>query len=96
MIAEQCACPNGSYGQKHTPECYEAQIERLNAYIEDILTKDRIKTREINILVPENRKLREKLERIERLAAADATGCDVCVAILREFPVDVSPPQEAK
>jgi hypothetical protein len=38
------------------------EIERLNAYVEDILTKDRLKTREINILTPENRKLREALE----------------------------------
>lgn len=27
--SERCNCPNGSYGQKHTPECYERRIERL-------------------------------------------------------------------
>lgn len=31
-------------------------------YIEDILTKDRLKTREINILTQENRRLRAALE----------------------------------
>jgi hypothetical protein len=40
----------------------QKEIERLNAYVEDILTKDRLKTREINILTPDNRKLRAALE----------------------------------
>src|SRR4051812_36558655 len=38
------------------------EIERLGTYVEDILTKDRLKTREINLLTPENRKLRAALE----------------------------------
>lgn len=28
-----CNCPNGSYGKKHTAECYEARIERLQARV---------------------------------------------------------------
>jgi len=24
-----CKCPNGSYGKKHTSECYETEIARL-------------------------------------------------------------------
>jgi hypothetical protein len=29
MTNERCNCPNGSHGQKHTTECYETRIERL-------------------------------------------------------------------
>jgi hypothetical protein len=43
----------------------EAEARRLLTeaadYIEDILTKDRLKTREINILTPENKSLRAAL-----------------------------------
>jgi hypothetical protein len=38
------------------------EIEQLRAYIEDILTKDRLKTREINLLTPENKRLRMALD----------------------------------
>lgn len=49
------------------------EIERLKAYIEDILTKDRLKTREINILTPENRKLRATMRNV---AGWLNNGCD--------------------
>lgn len=35
--SEQCCnCANGSYGVKHTSECYEKQIERLRQRIRDM------------------------------------------------------------
>jgi len=39
-VTKQCACPSGSYGKKHTKECYEAELERLHRQIE-LLQKSR-------------------------------------------------------
>lgn len=33
-MTNPCNCPNGSYGKKHTNECYEAEIERLRGQLD--------------------------------------------------------------
>lgn len=31
--SNECACPSGSYGKKHSTECYEAQIRQLKSML---------------------------------------------------------------
>jgi hypothetical protein len=45
------------------------EMVQLGVYVEDILTKDRLKTREINILTAENRELLGEIERLRNLLA---------------------------
>jgi aminoglycoside phosphotransferase (APT) family kinase protein len=51
----------------HRPEQAAQRIEALAAEVADLHQTDRIKTREINVLVPENRQLAAEVERLREV-----------------------------
>lgn len=40
LSSKQCACPNSSYGVKHTSACYEEQIKRLRGELDELRALD--------------------------------------------------------
>lgn len=61
---------------------YRGDIVRVSEDCERALDRLQEQAREIE-------QLRAKLERVERLAAGNITGCGTCSTILKEFPADV-------
>ena len=59
------------------------ELAEMQVYVEDILTKDRLKTREINILTAENRELRKGRSTCKHPPEArDITFCRICMQVV--------------
>ena len=82
-MTNTCDCPNGSYGKKHTAECYEATITQL----EELRAERHALRNNLTAVVLERDRLRAFIRSIDGWPVAKWMA-DAATAALQGAPVE--------